>query len=129
MSSTDKGEGLVTQGRPDGAPGDLPDGQRVEVGGAARPLAGKPQSLVGKLKDQAPGMSQTISSAAGKAKDQAKGLYAQVVGRHDIAAARLDPFVRERPYTAISIAAATGLLAGLVWARGGSKVVYLKQRL
>ena len=129
MSSTDKGEGLVTQGRPDGAPADLPDGQRVEVGGAARPVPGKPQSVVEKLKDQAPGMSQTISSAAGTVKGQAKGLYAQVVGRYDIAPAQLDPFVRERPYTAISIAAATGLLAGLVRARGGSKVVYLKPRL
>jgi ElaB/YqjD/DUF883 family membrane-anchored ribosome-binding protein len=94
----------------------------------AKPLDSGAQGFAGRLKEKAADLQETISEAAGTAGQRAKGVYAQAAGQYEIAAGQVDPFVRERPYTAIGLAAAAGLLAGLLWAGRGSNVVYLKSR-
>lgn len=84
---------------------------------------GGAERAVGKLKDKAADLGQKVSAAAA---DRAMDVYAGAAERFDRVAGRVDPFVREKPYAALGFAVVAGLLAGLLLAGRGPKVIYLK---
>jgi ElaB/YqjD/DUF883 family membrane-anchored ribosome-binding protein len=116
----------------DGSTDKVPAGEPAfqPVGGPeeAEAIKSQAQRAARRLEDKVKDLGESVTAAVATATDQAKDLYAHAAQRYDDAAAQIDPFVRERPYTAIGIAAAAGLLVGLLWAGRGSKVVYLKTR-
>jgi ElaB/YqjD/DUF883 family membrane-anchored ribosome-binding protein len=87
---------------------------------------GRAKRTVGKLKDKAADVGQQVSAAAATATDRAMEAYAGAADRFDKVAGRVDPFVREKPYVALGAAAIAGLLAGLLLAGRGPKVIYVK---
>ncbi len=128
MSDFNEGDGEAIIGKAERTVGDVANRPDLERAGAAKEIKGKVQSAAATLKDKAADLGDTVSSVASQATDQAKDLYAQASEQYDAAVAQIDPFVRERPYAAIGIAAVVGLLVGLAWNGRGSKVVYLKPR-
>lgn len=91
------------------------DGDRLQFEGRVLGAAGAVREGVGQAADQA-------KEALAKAKEA----YARVSGAAQDAVDKVDPFVREQPFTALCLAAAAGLLVGLLMAGRGSKIVYLK---
>ena len=67
-------------------------------------------------------------SALGSVADRAKDAYGQATDMAQTARETVEPFVQEKPYVSLTIAAAVGLLAGLLVAGRGPKVVYLRPR-
>ena len=98
----------------------------LPAAGAASQSGGRAKRTVSKLKDKAAEVGQQVSAAAATATDRAMDAYAGAAERFDRVAGRVDPFVREKPYAALGLAAAAGLLAGLFLAGRGPKVIYLK---
>ena len=67
-------------------------------------------------------------AAAARVTDQARDAYDQArLKAYDLAEV-VDPFVKEKPYAALGLAALGGLMLGLLYAGRGPKVVYLRTR-
>ena len=96
-------------------------GAKAQVQGEVRKAVGSAQEAIAPVADQA-------RALAGRVGEQAKDVYGQAQDRAQAVADRVDPFVKEQPYAALGIAAAAGLLMGLLLASRGPKVVYVKPR-
>ena len=92
-------------------------GNLRQVGGHVQEVAGSVQEALGQAADQAKAAVAKATDAYGRASDTA----------HDIAR-RVEPFVEEQPYVALGLAAAVGLLVGLLIAGRGPKIVYVRPR-
>jgi ElaB/YqjD/DUF883 family membrane-anchored ribosome-binding protein len=77
--------------------------------------------VTAKLADQAKAVSMKVTEQSRDAFDRASGGARTVVET-------VDPMVKEQPYVAIAVAAAAGLLIGLLMAARAPKVIYLKAR-
>ena len=90
---------------------------------------------VAKAQDAAASVQQTLSQvadqarvAASKVAEQAKDAYGRVSeSAHDVAG-KVDPFVQEQPYAALGLAAAAGLLLGLIMGARAPRIIYLKSK-
>jgi ElaB/YqjD/DUF883 family membrane-anchored ribosome-binding protein len=100
-------------------------------------LEGRGEALKaeGRLQDAVGTVHETIDKFAGRAKaaasnvnSQASEVYEKVTKTAKDVAARVDPFVEQQPYAALGLAVATGLLAGLLLASRGPRVIYVKSR-
>ncbi len=67
------------------------------------------------------GLGETLDDAA----KRARRAYKRTVSGVRAAAHTVDPFVKERPYVALGIGVATGVLFGLLWL-GRPKVIYVR---
>jgi ElaB/YqjD/DUF883 family membrane-anchored ribosome-binding protein len=86
--------------------------------GTIQAVAGKIQDAVGQTADKA---TETLS----KVGDQTKEAYARMSqGTRQVANA-VEPFVEERPYAALGLAAAVGVVVGLLLAGRGPRVIYV----
>ena len=74
----------------------------------------------------APLVPTSAQAAAETARERVQGAYGEAKARVATAKARVDPMVREQPYVALGVAATVGLLAGLLLAGRGPKVIYIK---
>ena len=92
---------------------------RPGVGSAIDDTSNKVQTLIGKAADQA-------SASVGKLSDQAKNVYGRAAQTTQKAKDVVDPFVQERPYVALGLAAGAGLLLGLLLSGRGSRVIYVR---
>jgi ElaB/YqjD/DUF883 family membrane-anchored ribosome-binding protein len=92
-------------------------GNLRQVGGHVQEVAGSVQEALGQAAGQARAAVSKATDAYGRASDTA----------HDIAR-RVEPFVDEQPYVALGLAAAVGLLVGLLIAGRGPKIVYVRPR-
>jgi ElaB/YqjD/DUF883 family membrane-anchored ribosome-binding protein len=77
------------------------------------------RDAVSKAADQA---RAAVTSVGGRAADT----YAELRARAQDVSNTVDPFVRESPYLAVSLAALGGVVLGALLFGGGSKVIYLK---
>ena len=98
---------------------------------AAARAEAQAREAYGKVSDQA---KDAYGKASVKAKDvygraqvQAKDAYGKASEQVKTAADKLDPMIKEKPYAALGIAAAAGLLVGLILASMGSKTVYISK--
>ena len=110
----------VALGQFESAVGEALGDSRMQAKGAARQVGGHAQ--------EAAGMAQeTIARVAGRAR-RAASTIGGAYGRASEIAGKVDPFVQEKPYAALGLALAAGLLMGLLIAGGQPKIVYIKQK-
>jgi ElaB/YqjD/DUF883 family membrane-anchored ribosome-binding protein len=126
MSEGCRSEALMPLGSAEQPLGEARDRADFPAADETRRSEGRAKRAVGKLKDKAADVGQQVSAAAATATDRAMDAYAGAAERFDRVAGRVDPFVREKPYAALGLAAVAGLLAGLLLAGRGPKVMYLK---
>jgi len=84
-----------------------------QVSGHAQEAVGSVQEVLGKVADQARAAASTASEAYGRASDAARDLSQRV---------------EEQPFVSLALAAAVGLLVGLLIAGRGPKIVYVRPR-
>ena len=123
-------EGKASEGvsRLEKAAGDAIDDGAARAKGEVRHFAGKAQDAVGVAGDAASRVAGVVREKVAKAGDHAADAYSDLVGRAQAAAERVEPFVKEKPYLAVGIAGLLGLVAGLVVAGRGPRVIYVKPR-
>ena len=78
-------------------------------------------AAVDKVSDLADRASALVAEVGVRAKDG----YSRAAARAQEAADIVDPFVQERPYAALAIAAGIGVVVGLLIAGRGPKVIYV----
>ncbi|HEY5107833.1 MAG TPA: hypothetical protein VII73_13875 [Caulobacteraceae bacterium] len=88
-----------------------------QAGGYIQEAAETVQDALSEVADRARAVAARASQAYGQVSDAAQGI-----------AGRIDPFVEERPYLAVGLGAAVGLLVGLLIAGRGPKIIYVKPR-
>ena len=79
------------------------------------------ETAADKVLDAADKASVIIANAA----DRAQDAYGRMAGGARVAADTIDPFVQERPYLAIAVATGIGVVAGLLLAGRGPKIIYV----
>jgi ElaB/YqjD/DUF883 family membrane-anchored ribosome-binding protein len=126
MSEGFRSEARTPAGSVDQPVGEPRDRLDFPAADETRRPEGRAKRTVGKMKDKAAEVGQQVSAAAATAADRARDAYAGAAERFDRVAGRVDPFVREKPYAALGLGAAAGLLVGLWLAGRGPKVIYLK---
>ena len=82
---------------------------------------GSAREAVSKVADTAHEAISKTTDQVGQVVDRASGALQDVKGR-------VDPFVGERPYAALGIAAGLGLVVGLLLAGRGPKTIYVRPR-
>jgi ElaB/YqjD/DUF883 family membrane-anchored ribosome-binding protein len=93
---------------------------------AASPTPTKVRDAIGAVQDAVSGAANSVSDAAAKVGDHARSAYAGVNERAQRVAEHVDPLVHDQPYVALCVAAAAGLLVGLLIAGRGPKIVYVR---
>lgn len=115
-----EGAAKIAMGRFESAVGEaLGDGEMQARGGARR-VEGHVQEAAGSVQDALGDVADQARVAVAKASDA----YGRVSG----AARDIGQRVENQPYAAVGVAAAIGLLVGLLIAGRGPKVVYVKPR-
>ena len=84
--------------------------------------------MIGSAQDAVNQAAEGAKAAVSRASEQARTIYGQAQERVQGVTDTVDPFVREQPYAALGIAAAAGLVVGLLLAGRGPRVVYVKPR-
>ena len=116
-----EGAAKVAMGRFESAVGEaLGDGEMRARGGARR-VEGHVQEAAGSVQETLGDVADQARAAVAKASDA----YGRVSG----AARDIAQRVEDQPYAAVGVAAAIGLLVGLLIAGRGPKVVYVKPRV
>ena len=100
----------------------------LQAKGATTQLEGQAQKAIGAVQDGVNQAAEGAKAAVSKTAEQARDLYGQAQQRVQGVTETIDPFVKEQPYAALGIAAAAGLVLGLLLAGRGPKVVYVKPR-
>ena len=126
--NTIEGEVKTGLGKVEGAAGDVLGDRDLKAKGGATQVEGRGQDAVGWAQEAIGEAADHARVAAGRVADQAKNAYGRVTDQVQSARDVIDPFVDERPYAALAIAAAGGLLLGLLLAGRGPKVVYVRPR-
>jgi len=104
---------------------------KIQAKDAAAKAEAQAREAYGKVSDQAKDAYGKASVKAkdvyGKAQIQAKDAYGKASEQVKTAADKIDPLIKEKPYAALGIAAAAGVLAGIILASMGSKTVYVSK--
>jgi ElaB/YqjD/DUF883 family membrane-anchored ribosome-binding protein len=90
----------------------------MQVRGDILHAKGKANDLIGTAKD-------AVVHAADKAGGRARKVYVQAKDRVVGVTQRVEPFVQEKPYVALGLAAAVGLLVGVHLAGRNPRVIYV----
>jgi ElaB/YqjD/DUF883 family membrane-anchored ribosome-binding protein len=124
-------EGAVKNGvgKVERVAGDALDNPGLAAKGAAKQVEGNAQAAAGKAQEALNEAIEKIGGLVAKLRDHANELYGQAQDRAHKVADRVDPYVHERPYQAAGVALAAGLLAGLLIAGRGPKVIVVKPRV
>jgi ElaB/YqjD/DUF883 family membrane-anchored ribosome-binding protein len=72
-----------------------------------------------------PAVINGLDETLGDASKSARLAYKRTVSGLRVAAHTVDPFVKERPYLALGLGFAAGILLGVLWL-GRPKVVYIR---
>jgi ElaB/YqjD/DUF883 family membrane-anchored ribosome-binding protein len=106
---------------------------RSAISNGANDLQAKASKAKAAIEDVADKVSAGVSKAGDQASDTVAKLSDGAVDAYDrvYTSARqisdvVDPFVQERPYAALGIAAALGVFVGLLLTARGPKVVYVR---
>ena len=124
-------EGAVKNGlgKVERVAGDALDNPGMAARGAAKQVEGNAQAAAGKAQEALNDAAEKIGALIAKLRDQANDIYGQAQERAHKVADQVDPYVHEKPYQAAGVALAVGLLAGLLIAGRGPKVIVVKPRV
>ena len=100
----------------------------LQAKGASAQIEGHAQKVIGTAQDVVNQAAEGAKAAVSKAGEQARDIYGQAQERVQGVTDTVEPFVREKPYATLGIAAAAGLVLGLLLAGRGPRVVYVKPR-
>lgn len=126
----DQIEGAVKNGtgKMESFAGNLTGDDKLKAKGEGRQIEGRIQDAVGSVHETIDKVASQAKAAASTVNSQASEVYGRVSETAQTVAAKVNPFIEEQTYAALGIAAAAGLLAGLLIASRGPKVIYLKSR-
>jgi len=96
--------------------------------GEVREFAGKAQQAVDTAGEVAGRVAAKVREGMSRATDQAADTYATLRGKAQDVAEKVDPFVKEKPYLTVGLAALAGVVAGVLMAGRGPKVIYIKPK-
>jgi ElaB/YqjD/DUF883 family membrane-anchored ribosome-binding protein len=96
--------------------------------GAARKLADKAKSVGAAAQERLGQAADSFSGAAAKAQAKAKDLYGQASVKVRDVAGKVPPAVKEKPYAALGVALGVGVVAGMLMAGRGPKVIEVRPR-
>jgi ElaB/YqjD/DUF883 family membrane-anchored ribosome-binding protein len=113
-------------GKLESVAGDALGDGHMQAKGDARQFEGKAQDLMGSAQDTVGQVADQAKAAVSKVTDQAKDVYARASDTAQSVRSQVEPFVEDRPYAALGVAAAVGLLVGLLLASRGPKIVYVR---
>jgi ElaB/YqjD/DUF883 family membrane-anchored ribosome-binding protein len=94
--------------------------------GETRQVAGAAQEAVGKAKETVTRTAKRAKEAVASAADQVSDTYESLKERAQTVADTVDPFVQDKPYVALALAAIAGFLIGALLSGGGAKVIYIR---
>ena len=106
--------------------GEVGGGDDLRARGTSAKIEGQAQRVIGTAQEAVNQAAEGAKAAVSKAGDQARDIYGQAQERLQGVTDTVDPFVREQPYAALGIAAAAGVVVGLLLAGRGPRVVYVK---
>lgn len=115
-------------GKLEGAAGDVIGDRQMQAKGGAKQLEGRTHDALGTAQQAVSQVADQARQTVSKVSDQAKDAYGRVTDQAQAIGDKVEPFVKEQPYAALGIAAAAGLLAGLLFAGRGPKIVYVRPR-
>jgi len=126
--NSDELEGKLNQeiGALQAAAGRAVGDPELEAEGEARQIIGGVEEAVGKAKETVTRTAQRAKAAVADAADQVEGAYQTIKETAQTVADTVDPFVQERPYIALALAAFAGFLLGALLSGGGAKVIYIR---
>ncbi|HEX3918418.1 MAG TPA: CsbD family protein [Caulobacteraceae bacterium] len=126
--SRDTVEGKLKNGagRLQSAAGAALDDPEMQLAGDVTQAQGRVQEVVGVAKDalvkSALEARDFVTDTAHQATDAVSDIRDSARGVIDT----VNPFVRDKPYAALALAALVGLIAGALLFGGGAKVIYIK---
>lgn len=106
--------------------GEATNDPKTKTNGQIRQAKGKAEESVENAKKALSDAADQAAAKISKAADQASALYASLIDRAQSVGETVDPFVNERPYAAVGIAAAAGLVLGALFFGRGAKVIYIR---
>jgi uncharacterized protein YjbJ (UPF0337 family) len=108
------------------AAGRAVDDPVLEAEGEARQIVGGAQEAVGKAKETVTRTARRAKAAVTEAADQVEGAYETLRDTAQTVADTVDPFVKEKPYISLALAAFAGFILGALLSGGGAKVIYIR---
>jgi ElaB/YqjD/DUF883 family membrane-anchored ribosome-binding protein len=108
------------------AAGEAVDSGKLRRKGAVRAAGGHAQAALGSAEDILGDAADRITASFAQLRDQSRAAMDRASAAARAVNATVDPFVRERPYAAVGLGLAVGLLAGLLIAGRGPKIIYVK---
>ncbi len=128
--NANKIEGRVNKaaGKAQAVAGEVLDDAEMKIDGAVDSLDGRVHELIGAAQDAISDAADKVSVASAQLGEQARNAYARINDGVHKTAEQVDPFVKEKPYAALGLAAVGGLFLGMLYAGRGPKIVYVKPR-
>jgi len=126
--SPDTLEGKINNGigQAESAAGEVVGDPGLRARGEVRQFEGKAQVGAAQAKDLMAEAATRARSAFAGAADQAADAYQALRVRAQSFADSVDPMVKERPYAALGVGVAIGLLVGALMFATGPRVVYVR---
>ena len=98
----------------------------LETRGAANQLKGGARKAAAKVQKQIDGLADQVVGGVAKVGEQTRAVYDRTSVQARKVAEKVDPFVHERPYQALGLTLAAGIVLGLLLNSRGPKIVYVK---
>ena len=106
------------------------DGALEDTGdGEVSAVAAETRDALARLRETVAGLSDHATAAIAAIGERARSLYANTAGGARRVGERVDPFVHERPYAGMAVAATAGFVVGVLIAGAASRAVYVRRRL
>ncbi len=126
----DRFEGAVKSGagKFESKAGEIFGAPETQAKGEALHLEGKIQEAIGGAEESLARLADQAIAAMNRIADQARDAYEGMTQRARRVNDTVEPFVGEKPYTALAIAAAAGVVIGMLVAGGRPRTIYVKPR-
>lgn len=98
----------------------------LEARGAGNQLKGGARKAAAKVQKQIDGIADRVVEGVAKVGEQTRTYYDRTSVQARKVAERVDPFVHEKPYAALGVTLAAGVLLGLLLNSRGPKIIYVK---
>jgi ElaB/YqjD/DUF883 family membrane-anchored ribosome-binding protein len=98
----------------------------LEARGAANQLKGGARKAADKVQQKIDGLADRVADGVAKVGEQTRSVYDRTSVKARKVAERVEPFVHEKPYSALGLTLAAGVVIGLLLNSRGPRVIYVK---